>query len=282
MANKYKYNLLEYLLFLPRRLNIKELKAKLGGKTILITGASYGIGEALSYKLAKANVKLILVARTKEKLLAIKQNIEKDGGEVRIFAIDLRNQRDLDELIDFVVNMDDGIDIFVSNAGISIKRSIYDSLDRYHDFSRTMALNYHAPVRLILALIPILEKKAGQIINISAINVLLPPFPHWAAYQASKVAFDQWFRSVEPELNINNIATGSIYLPLVRTRMISPTANYDKMPAMSANQAAEIISRSIIYENKNYAPWWLVFAQISSFLLNYPIKIITRWYLKRK
>lgn len=103
-----------------------------------------------------------------------------------------------------------GLDVIVSNAGKSIRRSIHDSLDRYHDFTRTMAINYFAPVRLLLSIIPLLEKNKGQIINVSTINALLLPIPYWAAYQASKGAFDTWFRSVAPELNAIGIATTTI------------------------------------------------------------------------
>ena len=124
-----------------------------------------------------------------------------------------------------------------------------------------MALNYFAPVQLLLHLIPQLEKNKGQVINISAVNVLLPPAPYWAAYQASKSAFDQWWRSVSPELNAKDIATTTIYLPLVRTRMIVPTKIYDKVPAMSPQHVAKIIAKTIYTQRKQFKPWWLIFGQ---------------------
>jgi short-subunit dehydrogenase len=167
--------------------------------------------------------------------------------------------------------------VFVNNAGKSIRRSVFDSLDRLHDFSRTMNLNYFGPVQLLLSLIPTLVARQGQVINISAVNVLLAPAPKWAAYQASKTAFDQWFRCVGPELNARGVSTTSIYLPLVRTRMIEPTPEYKNMPAMQPEQVAQLICRAINSRRRTYGPWWLMAAQLASVVLRWPWeRIMTR------
>jgi short-subunit dehydrogenase len=259
-----KYNIGEHLLFPPTYLNKKKLNNKLEGKTILITGASFGIGEELAYSLADIDLHMILVARTEEKLLLMKNEIEEKTAQVSIIAADLRNQEEIADLISFLQQLPNSLDYFISNAGKSIRRSIIDSLDRYHDFTRTMAINYFAPVQLLLSVIPLIQKNNGHIINISTVNVLLLPVPFWASYQASKSAFDTWFRSVSPELNALGISTTSIYLPLVRTRMIQPTRAYDNMPAMSPNHVAKIICKSIITKKKKFKPWWLIFGQLSS------------------
>lgn len=260
----HKYNFLESLLFSRTYLNKKKLRSKLEGKTILITGASSGIGEQLAYLLADINAHLILVARSGEKLSKMKSEIEKKAVKVSIFKADLRNKEEMEGLLEFIHQLPDGLDVVVSNAGISINRSINNSLDRYHDFTRTMAINYFAPVQLLLSVIPLLEKKKGQVINISTVNALLIPFPYWAAYQASKSAFDTWFRSAAPELNVMGISTTSIYLPLVRTPMILPTAAYQKMPTMCPNHVAKIICKTMYTKRKKYSPWWLIFGQLAS------------------
>ncbi len=262
-----KYSFIESLLFPYTRLNKKILNVKLRQKTVLITGASFGIGEALAYKLAETHTCLILVGRTTSKLNLVKEVILKGGGKAEVYSADLRNSNELDGLIAFIKARKEGIDIFVNNAGKSIRRSIENSLDRYHDFTRTMAINYNAPVQLTLALIPILKRNRGHIINISAINVLLAPAPKWAAYQASKAAFDNWFRCAAPELNARKVATTTIYLPLVRTRMIEPTETYKNMPSMKPEHVARIICKSIITRKRTYKPWWLIFGELASIVL---------------
>jgi len=262
----HTYILFQHLLFPPTFLNHKKLWHELTGKTILITGASSGIGEQLAYLLSDIQVHLILVARRVDKLVAMKNEIERKTAKVSIFQADLRNQKEMEELVTYVHQLSNGVDLIISNAGHSIKRSITQSMDRYHDFTRTMAINYFAPVQLLLSMLPLLEKKKGHIINVSTVNALLLPFPYWAAYQASKSAFDTWFRSAAPELNRMGISTTSIYFPLVRTPMIMPTTAYAKWPAMSPQHAAKVIAKTIYTKRKTYMPWWLIFGQLASVL----------------
>ncbi|WP_430787404.1 SDR family NAD(P)-dependent oxidoreductase [Virgibacillus flavescens] len=261
------YSLVESCLFLPANLNKRKLRDHLNGKSILITGASSGIGAQLALQLATINCHLILIARSGDKLVEIKNEIERKAANVTIFQADLRNEAEMEELLKNLHALPDGLDIVVSNAGLSINRSIYDSLDRYHDFTRTMAINYFAPVQLLLSTIPILEKNQGHIINISTINALLAPLPYFAAYQASKTAFDVWLRSISPELKRAGIATTSLYLPLVKTPMIQPTAAYHNMPAMSPEHVTRVICKSMYTHRKKYQPWWLLFGQLASVFL---------------
>jgi short-subunit dehydrogenase len=258
----------EFLLFPPQRINLEKLLKAVSGKTILVTGASFGIGEALVRRLAPCGVHLILVARTTEKLEHLKTEIEQLGSTADIFTADLYQEADTDKVVEFLKGLlDRSIDIFVNNAGKSIRRSLFDSLDRYHDFTRTMAINYFAPVKIILALVPALQKNKGQIINISAANVLLVPAPLWAAYQASKAAFDNWLRAALPELRAKGISVSTLYLPLVKTRMIEPTESYRNLPAMTPDAVAVIICRLMISGRNKYRPWWLIFPQVLSVLL---------------
>jgi short-subunit dehydrogenase len=282
MFLKNNYNLLEFLLFLPTWLNEMRLKSEVADKTILITGATFGIGEKLSYQLAESGATLILVARTVEKLQQIKLEVETKGGKVSIFPCDLTDNKSVENLLAELKKLPNGIDIVINNAGKSILRSIKESLDRFHDFQRTMALNYFAPVQLLLGLIPMLEKNRGQIINVSAVNVLLIPAPFWSAYQSSKTAFDQWFRCVSPELNACGIKTTSIYLPLVRTRMIEPTAEYKNAPAMSPQHVASIICKAIYTKRRKFSPWWLIFGQIASVLFRYPFELLMPRVVRKK
>ena len=271
------------LLFFPfLRFSRSKLRQRLAGKTVLITGASYGIGECLAEALAETEAHLLLVARTADKLSEVKQKVEARGGHADVFPCDLTNAAAVESLLQHLLRLPNGIDVVVSNAGKSIRRSIFDSLDRLHDFARTMNLNYFGPVQLLLALIPTLVVRQGQVINISAVNVLLAAPPRWAAYQASKTAFDQWFRCVGPELNARGAATTSIYLPLVRTRMIEPTKEYSNAPAMQPEQVASLICRAILSRRRSYGPWWLLPAQLASVLFRWPWEALMTWFMRRQ
>jgi short-subunit dehydrogenase len=271
------------LLFFPfLGYSLTRLQKQLAGKTVLITGASFGIGECLAEALAGTKARLLLVARTADKLLEVKRKIEEKGTRADIFPCDLSNTESVQALLQQLLQLPDGIDVVVNNAGKSIRRSIFDSLDRFHDFSRTMNLNYFGPVQLLLSLIPTLVARRGHVINVSAVNTLLVPAPKWAAYQASKTAFDQWFRCVGPELNARGVATTSIYLPLVRTRMIEPTREYKHVPAMLPEQVASLICRAIISRRRSYGPWWLGMAALASVIFRRPWEVLTTWNLRRR
>ena len=285
MPDKTKHSLLEHFLFPPALFDERKFAEALNGKTVLITGASFGIGEHIAFILSKTNANLILVARTEEKLKEIKNKIEvvNKNSKITILPTDLTNEEQVKNLLGELKKLPDGIDVFISNAGKSIRRPLFESLDRFHDFQRTMKLNYFAPVQLSLELIPVLQKNHGQIINISAVNVLLIPAPFWSAYQASKTAFDQWFRCAAPEIEAAGIATTSVYLPLVRTRMIAPTAEYKNAPAMSPEHAAKIICRAIYTRRRIFKPWWLIFGQLASVIFRRPSEFfMNRWAKKKR
>lgn len=228
-------------------------------KTILITGASFGIGESFIKSIAQENVHLILIARTEDKLSELKHVIESKGGTAEFFSCDLRNETQRLELIRYLVTKD--IDIFIHNAGHSIYRKIEDSFERYHDVERLIQLHYHAPIQLLLSLLPKLIARKAHIIHISAVNVLLPSMPGWSAYQSSKVAFDQWFQSVAVELRKKGMTFSALYFPLVKTRMVAPNRKYDAFPKMSSDHAALIICDVILHKKRTFAPWWMIFTR---------------------
>ena len=246
--------MLKHILFPPVLLPQNKVRRVVEDKTILITGASFGIGKELALYLSEFQTHLILVARTKDKLDELKELVDSKNSTSEVYAVDLRNENERIEFINCIKNS--SVDFLILNAGKSIRRPLLESLDRFHDVTRTNDINYLAPVHLMLGLIPSLAQTKGKVINVSAINVLYPPPPFWSVYQASKTAFDQWFRANEIELNKLGISTSTIYFPLVRTRMIEPNEKYQKVPAMSPVQAAKRIAKLMSGRRRSYKPWW--------------------------
>lgn len=266
-------SILEWALFPRVRLRAKRLERALAGKTILITGASFGIGEHVARMAAAAGARLLLVARSADKLEALAAEIRAKGGDATALPADLTDVAAVEALVARLADLPPP-DIVLSNAGKSIRRSLFLSLDRFHDVTRTNGVNFLGPVRLALATIPGLVERRGQLINVSAANVLLLPAAYWAAYQASKSAFDQWLRAAAPELRGRGVAVTSIYLPLVRTRMIAPTEHYNRVPAMKPEEAARLVLSMMVRRKSRWTPWWLPPGQLASTLLRGPAEAV--------
>jgi NAD(P)-dependent dehydrogenase (short-subunit alcohol dehydrogenase family) len=226
--------------------DIKADKAStkaLKGRTVVITGASSGIGKATALRVALHGGIPILVARGKEKLEQTKGDIEAMGGVAFAYSCDLSDLEDIDRLAATIVKNHEHVDFLVNNAGRSIRRSLRLSMDRFHDFERTMQLNYFGAIRLIMGLTPALTG-GGHVINISSIGVQTNP-PRFAAYVASKAALDAWSRVVSSEVIGDGISFTSIHMPLVRTPMIAPTKIYKKFPTISSSQAADLVLKAM-------------------------------------
>jgi NAD(P)-dependent dehydrogenase (short-subunit alcohol dehydrogenase family) len=212
----------------------------LKGKRILITGASSGIGEAGAEKLARAGAKVIVVARRQELLDAVAARITAAGGDARALTCDLSDLDAIDELVATLEKDLGGIDILINNAGRSIRRPLAESLDRWHDVERTMALNYFSPLRLIRGLAPgMRERGDGHIINVSTWGVLNESSPLFAVYNASKAALTAVSRVIETEWSRDGVHSTTLFYPLVKTPMIAPTRAYDGLPGLTADEAAE-------------------------------------------
>ena len=235
----------------------RSLSGAIGGKVVLITGASSGIGKATAIKCAAAGAEVLLVARTPEKLEETKAEIEQEGGTAHIHKCDLSDLDDVERMAAEVLEKHERVDVLVNNAGRSIRRSIELSYDRFHDFQRTMQLNYFGALRLILSLMPAMRKrskgrKGGHIINVSSIGVQTHT-PRFSAYVASKAALDAWSRCVASEAIDDGVHITTIYMPLVRTPMIAPTKMYDAFPTSTPEQAADMICDAMIAKPKKVA-----------------------------
>ncbi|HWJ83429.1 MAG TPA: SDR family oxidoreductase [Nocardioides sp.] len=223
-----------------------KVRKALAGKHVVITGASSGIGKVTALKVAQAGGIPVLVARGKDKLEETKTTIELRGGQAHVFACDLSDLGAIDRLCEDLSRELPSVDFVVNNAGRSIRRSLKLSQDRFHDFERTMQLNYFGAIRLIIGLMPKMrEQSSGHIVNISSIGVQTSP-PRFSAYVASKAALDAWSNVVASEVVGNGITFTNIHMPLVRTPMIAPTKIYDKFPTISPAQAADTVIRAMV------------------------------------
>jgi short-subunit dehydrogenase len=231
----------------------RSLSAAVRGKVVLITGASSGIGKAAAVKAADAGATVLLVARSIEKLEETKREIEASGGVAHIHSCDMSDIEDIERMAEEVLAYHGRVDILVNNAGRSIRRSIGLAYDRFHDYERTIQLNYLGAVRLILALLPSMRAhKSGHIINISSIGTQTNP-PRFSAYVGSKAALDAFSRVIASEVVDDGVHITTIHMPLVRTPMIAPTRMYDVFPAISPEEAAEMIAGAMIHQPKKVA-----------------------------
>lgn len=224
----------------------KNLRKAVKNKNIVITGGSSGIGESTAYLLAEAGAHVILIARSLDKLEAVQAKITAFAGKASVYSCDLTDMEAIVSTANQILKDHKHVDILVNNAGRSIRRSVDESLDRFHDFERTMSINYFGAVKLVLEFMPgMLKRKRGQIINISSIGVLANT-PRFSAYVASKAALDAFSRCVAAEVKGKKVHLTSIYMPLVRTPMIAPTKMYNYMPALSPHEAANLVAKAII------------------------------------
>ncbi len=239
----------------------RSLRGHVRGRVVVVTGASSGIGKAVSAMMARAGAKVILVARGEEKLAEALEEIKSMGGNVFSYSCDISDLDACDSLIDTIIADHGVIDVLVNNAGRSIRRSIALSYDRFHDFERTMQLNYFGSLRLILRALPgMAARRKGHVINISSIGVLTNS-PRFSAYVASKAALDAFSRCASAEYSDTGIAFTTINMPLVRTPMIAPTKMYENVPTITPEEAAEYIRQAVIYRPQRIATRMGVFAQ---------------------
>ena len=240
----------------------RSLKGKVRNKVVVITGGSSGIGLATAQKVAAAGAVTVIVARGEEELFKARDAMKAAGGKVFAYTADLSDMADCDRLVATILQEHGQVDVLVNNAGRSIRRSIEASYDRFHDFERTMQLNYFGSIRLIMGFMPSMtHRRKGHIINISSIGVLASS-PRFAAYVASKAALDAFSRCAQGELSGKGISFTTINMPLVKTPMIAPTKMYDSVPTLTSEEAADLVVKGIIERPSRIATRLGIFAAL--------------------
>ncbi|WP_432894284.1 SDR family NAD(P)-dependent oxidoreductase [Kribbella sp. CA-245084] len=264
------------------RISDERLTAAVRDKVILVTGSSYGIGEATARRLAAAGATVLLVARTEEQLQVVADEIRAEGGSAYVYPANLADPAAVEELVRTVLAEHERVDVLVSNAGKSIRRSVADTYQRFHDIERTNAINYLGPAKLVLELLPSMrERGSGHIVNVSTAGVRTPPMARWSAYLASKSAFDVWLRCVAQEVRGDGVTTSTVYMGLVHTRMSEPTPLLNKMPGLTPEQAADQVCTAVAERPHNITPPFVRPADAVGNLLRVPTDRLLEQYYRR-
>ena len=244
----------------------RSLEGRVKGRVVLVTGASSGIGKATAIKVGAAGGKVILVARNPDKLEDTRKIIHKQKGKAYCYTCDISDLDDCDRLTKQVIEDHGRVDVLVNNAGRSIRRGIANSFDRFHDFERTMQLNYFGALRMIMNLAPtMIANGGGHVINVSSIGVLSNA-PRFSAYVASKAALDAFTRCAASEMSHQGMHFTTINMPLVRTPMIAPTKLYNNVPTISPEEAADMLVDAIVRRPKRIATRLGISAEIMHLL----------------
>ena len=243
----------------------RSLRGTVGGKVVLVTGGSSGIGLAAAKKFAEAGAVTVICARGEDKLAeAVKEIRAHAGKEARVFSysVDIAHEADCAAFVQTLQAEHGGVDFLVNNAGRSIRRAIESSYERFHDLQRTMELNYFGALRVTMGLLPgMVAKRRGHVVNISSIGVLTNA-PRFSAYVASKAALDAWTRCASSEFADQGVTFTTINMPLVRTPMIAPTKIYQNVPTLSPEEAADMIAQACIHKPVRIATRLGVFGEL--------------------
>lgn len=246
-----------WLLSPPALRDPTTLRAGLVGRTVLITGASQGIGEATARVVARAGADVLLLARNHDRLTAVADAVRREGGRAWVYPCDLANPEDVQRTVQRLNAAHPQLQFIVSNAGRSIRRPVALASQK-RDLERSLAVNFSGPAALLLGLLPVLlAQDSAVIVNVSTVSARPPGAPRWGSYQGSKAGFDLWLRALGTELLDRHLSVRSVYLPLVRTPMSTASGLYDRMPALSAHEAAEVVAGALVTARTRFAPWWL-------------------------
>jgi NAD(P)-dependent dehydrogenase (short-subunit alcohol dehydrogenase family) len=224
----------------------RSLRGTVAGKVVLVTGGSSGIGLAAAHKFAEAGATTIICGRDQDKLDEACKEAQAKGYSFVAYAADIADMADCDRFVQLLIADHGGVDFLINNAGRSIRRAIEGSYERFHDFERTMQLNYFGCLRVTMGLLPgMVKKHKGHVVNISSIGVLTNA-PRFSAYVASKAALDAWTRCASSEFADQGVTFTTINMPLVRTPMIAPTKIYNNVPTLAPEEAADMIAQACV------------------------------------
>lgn len=268
------------LLSPPACRDAAQWRAVMAGKTVLVTGASSGIGREVALLLGMAGARVLLLARREAELQTVASEIRRAGGQARVLVADLSKPHEVDAVL--LELQTERLDAVISNAGRSIRRSTYRAAEK-RDLERSLAVNFSGPGALLLGVLPLL-KPGAVLVNVSTVSAKAPFGPRWGSYQGSKAGFDVWFQSLGAEVQVHGVRCASVYLPLTRTRMSAPTY-HPLTPALTAREAAESVLFALVCPVTRVAPWWLWWQELAALLFPGLFRrvfgVLARWDARR-
>lgn len=267
----------------PRGLrNVARLRREVEGKTVVITGASYGLGEATAELCGRAGAKVVLAARSRERLEEVKDRVVAAGGTAYAYQLDLTNEQSIAEFADAVQYDLGPVDYLIHNAGKSLRRSIHLSYDRPKDVTATSGANYVGPMRLTLALLPAMRTRgSGHIVNVSTVGIMFPVMPKWGFYLSSKAAFDWWLRAVGMEARADGVTLTTFYAGLMHTRMSAPSRWMRTLPGQTSEDAAWVIARALVRKPRTLTPIYGHPSAVLVPILRIPLDVIIGFIYRR-
>ncbi|MFR9673522.1 SDR family NAD(P)-dependent oxidoreductase [Streptomyces sp. TR06-5] len=264
------------------RADDRRLAGAVAGRTVLVTGASSGVGRQVARRLATAGARVLVTARSAGRLEILVREIAAEGGSAAAFPADLTDPAAVAALAAWVEDEQGGVDALVNNAGHSLWRSFALTEFRPTDSVRMTEVNHLGPLRLTLALLPGMRARGGgRIVGVCSIAALLPTLPRMAAYVAAKSAFDTWLRGLATEVRGDGVRVVSVYLGVTRTRMTSATPWLRRVRPLSATDAAGLVCDALVYRRTSIGPWWRRGVQaLGPFLRGSTEALLARWYAR--
>ncbi len=239
---------------------VDAARARVAGRTVLVTGASSGIGRATALDLAPSGATFVLLARRTRELERVAAQITGLGGVAHCVTADLGQRRCARDAGDHIVASWGVPDAVVAAAGVSVRRGVLPSMRRFEVYERSMSVNFLGTLALIAPLlIGMAERGSGTVVGVTSAAARIP-LPTWSPYAASKAAFDAWLGGVRPELGRHGVRVCRVALPLVDTPMIAQSFGRGSRLAMPVERAASWVCRAVA-TGRSVGPWWLPLAQ---------------------
>jgi NAD(P)-dependent dehydrogenase (short-subunit alcohol dehydrogenase family) len=225
------------------------MEKRLVSKVAIVTGASRGIGRAISIALAQEAATVVLAARSVPKLHETADRITKAGGKAEVVVTELSEEKSIRNLVKVTIEKFGRLDILVNNAGVTHSAKFEQT--KTEDWERCLRVNAKAPFILCREALPLLRKSpTSYIINVSSV-VGIKGYPLQSAYTASKHALRGMTISLAEELNGTNVRVHLICPGGVDTDLISHVRpDLKKEDLMRPEEIAELVLYLVTHEGK--------------------------------